>query len=186
MILLSPQYFSCITLLTIALSNLLGQTQIAIGGNPVEGIDYKPLPAIFATVARGAIQETSLEITNRRPVPLKIFEIANSSQRFSARVETLEEGRLFRLIVTLKGDGEAGKQQHILQLKTNSARGICSRSPRKLSKGEKLRFLVELSIVGGLPKSRPKVSALGVVTRVHDLRDGSFEFAAKFTKIHFP
>jgi hypothetical protein len=54
-----------------------------------------------------------------------------------------------------------------------SAGGICSRSLRKISKGEKLRFLVEFSIVGSFPKTAPKISARGVVTRVRDLHDGS-------------
>ena len=111
--------FSCVLLLTATLGDLPGQRQIAIRGYPVEGISYDPLPAIFTTVSRGAVKEASLEITNQRPGPLKIGEIVNPSRRFTARIETLEEGKRFRLVVTLKGEGPAGKQQDVLELKTN-------------------------------------------------------------------
>jgi len=43
---------------------------------------------------RGAVQESSIEITNRRQAPLEILEVINPNQRFKARVETLEEGNV--------------------------------------------------------------------------------------------
>jgi len=116
---LGPHGFCCILLLTVALGNLPGQRQVAIRAYPVEGLSYDPMPAIFTVVTRGAVKEASLEITNRRAAPLKIGDIVNPSQRFTARVETLEAGKRFRLVVTLKGEGPAGKQQDILELKTN-------------------------------------------------------------------
>ena len=114
------RFRSCaILLLTVALGNLPAQRQVAIRAHPVEGLTYDPLPAIFTFVTRGEVKEASIEITNRRPTPLQIGAIVNPSQRFTARVETLEEGKRFRLVVTLKGEGPAGKQQDILELKTN-------------------------------------------------------------------
>lgn len=92
---------------------------IPIPAPAVEGIDFEPLPAIYAVAPRGTVKEASLVIINRRPEPLKIRGIENASRRFTARTETLEPGRRYRLIVTVKGDGPAGDQVDILQVKTN-------------------------------------------------------------------
>jgi hypothetical protein len=151
-----PQYFSFGLLLTVALGNLSGQSQVVIRGYPVEGIDYKPWPVIFATVGRGGTQEATLEITNHRPTPLKIGDIVNPSQRFTARVETLEEGKRFRLIVTLKGQGQAGKQQHILELKTNLEDAPVLRIPVNTFIREKVRTFPESVFMGRYPVSEIK------------------------------
>jgi hypothetical protein len=113
------QLLWCALFLTVAPGSLFAQRQVAIRGYPVEGIDYDPLPAIFTVVTRGALQEASVTITNRRSVPLKLVDVVNPSRRFTARVETLEKGKRFRLVVTLKGEGPVGKQQDLVELKTN-------------------------------------------------------------------
>jgi hypothetical protein len=149
-----PQYFSFVLLLTVALGNLsAGQNQIVIPGFAAEGIDFKPLPVIFATVNRGGTQEVSLEITNHRATPLKIGEIVNPSERFTARVETLEEGKRFRLIVTLKGEGAAGKQQHILELKTNLEDTPVFKIPVNTFVREKVRTFPDSVFMGRYPIS---------------------------------
>ena len=148
-----PQHFSFILLLTIALGNTSGQNQVVIKGVAVDGIDFKPLPAIFATVTRGGIQESSLEITNNRTTPLKIGDIVNPSNRFTARVETLEEGKHFRLIVTLKGEGQAGKQQHILELNTNLEDAPILKIPVNTFVREKVRTFPESVFMGRYPLS---------------------------------
>jgi len=145
---LGRQRFCCILLLTVALGNLPGQRQVAIRGYPVEGIKYDPLPAIFTVATRGAVQEASLEITNGRPAPLKIIDIVNPSQRFTARVETLEEGKRFRLVVTLKGEGPAGKQQEILELKTNLEDAPVLRIPVNTYVREKVRTFPDSVFMG--------------------------------------
>lgn len=109
--------------LLVAAGGLWAQAQtpvpITIPVYPVEGIDYEPLPAIFAVAPRGTVQEASIEIINRRAEPFEIVGIENPGKRFTARVETLEAGRRYRLIVSLKGEGPVGDQRDILLLKTN-------------------------------------------------------------------
>jgi hypothetical protein len=87
------------------------RAQIPIPAFPVQGIEYKPLPAVFIMAARGTVQESSIEIINHKPEALEIKEVENPSKRFTARVETVEPGRHYRLTVTLKGEGPAGKQR---------------------------------------------------------------------------
>ena len=92
---------------------------VPIPAPAVEGIDFEPLPAIYAVAPRGTVKEASLVIINRNQEPLKITGIENPSRRFTARTETIEAGRRYRLVVTVKGEGPAGDQSDILRVKTN-------------------------------------------------------------------
>jgi hypothetical protein len=147
-----PRYLLCIFLLAAAPGNLAGQSQVVIRGYHAEGIDFNP-PVIFATVSRGSVQESSIEITNRRPEPLKILDVVNPSRRFKARVETLEEGKRYRLIVTLRGEGPAGKKQDILELKTNLEDTPVFRIPVNTFVREKVRTFPESVFMGRYPLS---------------------------------
>jgi hypothetical protein len=180
----SPQCFSCVLLLTAALGNLTAQRQVAIRGYPVEGINYDPLPAIFATVSRGAVKEASLEITNRRPVPLKIGDIVNPSRRVTARVETLEEGKRFRLVVTLKGEGPAGKQQEVLELKTNLEDAPVLRIPVNTLVHEKVHTFPDSVFMGRFGISEIRNDPALAKRRAQILmvyRDGTDQFQARVT-----
>lgn len=179
-----PRRFCCLLLLTVALGELPGQRQVAIRGYPVEGIGYDPLPAIFTTVSRGAVKEASLEITNRRPAPLKIGDIVNPSRRFTARVETLEQGKRFRLVVTLKGEGPAGKQQDILELKTNLEDAPVLRIPVNTWVREKVRTFPDSVFMGRYPISEIRNDPTLAKKRAQILmvyRDGTDKFQARVT-----
>ena len=172
-----PQHFFCI-LLAIAPAGLPGQSQVVIRGYHAEGIDFNP-PVIFATVARGAVQEASLEITNRRPAPLKILDVVNSSQRFKVSVETLEEGKRFRLVVTVRGDGPAGKRQDILELKTNLEDAPVLRIPVNTFVREKVRTFPESVFMGRYPLSEIRGNPALAKKRAQILmvyRDGTTDF----------
>jgi hypothetical protein len=151
--LLRPQFFCFILLLAVALGNLFAKTPIVIRGYAVEGVDFKPWPVIFVTVNRGGTGQASLEITNNRPTPLEIGDIVNPSQRFTAHVETLEEGKRFRLNVTLKGDGPAGKQQDVLELQTNFKDAPVFKIPVNTFVREKVRTFPDSVFMGRYPLS---------------------------------
>jgi hypothetical protein len=151
-----PYYFFFILLLAFALSNLFSQEPIVIQGIKVEGIDFKPWPVIFVTVNRGGTQEATLEITNNRATPLKIGKIVNPSEQLTARVETLEEGKRFNLVVTLKGEGPAGKKQQFLELKTNFEDTPVFRIPVNTYVKEKVRTFPDSVFMGRFPLSEIK------------------------------
>jgi hypothetical protein len=111
--------FSIAALLCVAGAGFASASQIAVPAFPVEGIDYEPLPAIYVVAGRGTVKESSIEIINRKAQPLEILGIENPSERFTARVESLEPGRRYRFIVSLKGQGPGGDRRDIVSLKTN-------------------------------------------------------------------
>jgi len=125
----SVRFLAVSALLSVAAASLPLQAQIKIPAYPVEGIDYEPLPAIFVVAPRGTVREASIEIINRKSEALEIIGIENPSTRFTARIETLEPGRRYRLTVTLKGEGPVGKQRDVLLLKTNLERAPVLRIP---------------------------------------------------------
>ncbi len=179
---LSLQRWCRVLLLIVAVGNLPGQRQVAIRGYQVEGINFEPLPAIFITVARGAVKEASLEITNRRPVPLKIGDIVNPSPRFTARVETLEKGKRFRLVVTLKGEGPAGKKQDVLELKSNLEDAPVLRIPVNTWVREKVRTFPDSVFMGRYPISEIRDNPTVARKRAQILmvyRDGTDQFQAR-------
>jgi hypothetical protein len=120
---------------------LIGQVNprpVTIPAPAVEGIEFEPMPAIYAVAPRGTVKEASLVIINRNPEPLQIKGIENPGRRFTARTETLEPGRRYRLIVTVKGEGPAGDRVDILQLKTNRVKDPVLRIPVNTRVREKI------------------------------------------------
>ena len=142
-----------------ALVSLPLAAQIAIPAYPVEGIDYDPMPAIFAATPRGTVKESSIEIINRKTEPLEIAGIENPSKRFTARIEALEPGRRYRLTVTLKGEGTSGKQRQDLLLTTNLASAPVLRIPVNTFVQEKVWVFPESMFLGRFALSELKGDA---------------------------
>lgn len=141
----------CLLSLAFSAPSLLAQPNpvpVVIPGAAAQGIDFEPLPAIYAVAPRGTVKEASLVIVNRNPEPLKIKGIENPSKRFTARMETLEPGRRYRLIVTVKGEGPAGDQVDILELKTNREKDSVLRIPVNTRVRERV-FTFPLSVFLG-------------------------------------
>ena len=111
--------FSLFGLIAANLTAQLTPIPIKIDAKPLAGIEYDPLPAIFLVAPRGTTREASIEIVNRRATPLDISGIENPSARFSARVEAVEAGKRYRLIVSAKGEGPVGDRREVLRLASN-------------------------------------------------------------------
>jgi hypothetical protein len=79
-------------------------------------------PAFFVTVDRDQVQEQSVEIRGLETEPLRIEKIDFSSARAAVALETVEEGRRYRLKLTVKGQGAAGRQTDLIRLTTSSGR----------------------------------------------------------------
>lgn len=132
---------------------LSSQRQIAIKAYPVEGIEYSPLPVMHLVAARGTEREASIEITNRRAEPLEIVGLENPSKRFTARVETLEKGQRYRLVVILKGEGPAGRQRDVVELITTLADAPSLRIPVNTLVREKVYTFPDTVFMGRYPLS---------------------------------
>jgi protein-disulfide isomerase len=159
--------------------------QVTVVGAPsVEGIKFEPFPAVFAVTARGTVKDSSIEIINSRPEPLEIVGIESPSTRFVARTEALEPGRRYRLTVTLKGETPAGKQQDILELKTNLKDAPVLRVYVNTYVTEKVRTFPTSVFMGRYPLGEIQSDAALAKRRAQILmvyRDKTSDFQAKVT-----
>ena len=88
----------------------------------VNPIQFEPFQAFFVTAARGKTSESAVDIINHEDEPLQIMRVDNPSSRFTTRLETIEEGKHYRLHLTLPGAGTAGKMVDTITLVTTSSR----------------------------------------------------------------
>ena len=102
---------------------------LAFEGVVVTPIEISPMPAFFVVEQRGRRAEHALDLINHEAEPLRIEGIAHSKEAFATRLETVEPGRRYRLILTLRPDGPGGKRVDAITLKTSSAATPALRIP---------------------------------------------------------
>ena len=82
------------------------------------------------------------------PDPLEVLRVENPSTRFTTELETVEPGRHFRLRLTLKGEGPAGKTTETVVV------------PEKLESGEVDGAIVIVTNDSEFPRLRVPVKAV--------------------------
>jgi hypothetical protein len=68
----------------------------------------------------GSRTSWTAEIINHEPDPFEIMGVENTSRRFAVETETLEPAWRYRLSLTMKGDGPAGRMADTLTVVTTS------------------------------------------------------------------
>jgi Protein of unknown function (DUF1573) len=96
------------------------EANLGFAGYIVPSVEVSPAPAFFLAGRRGEPRQASIEIINHEPEPLRIDELRHSNARFSTKLETLEEGRRYRLTLVLRPDGPGGRHSEPIVLTTSS------------------------------------------------------------------
>jgi len=86
----------------------------------VNPIEFEPRAAFFVAVQQGQSKEASIEIINHESDPLQILRAENPSPRFTTELETVEEGKRFRLTLKMNPDAPAGKATDVITVVTSS------------------------------------------------------------------
>ena len=97
-------------------------TVSASGAKHDSHLEFIPFRGVVVATERGSIGESSIEIANRDSLPIEISGIENTSERFTAQIETIEPGQRYRLTVTFEATGPEGKVAELLYLITNRDR----------------------------------------------------------------
>jgi hypothetical protein len=100
----------------------LPQASLSFTGQIVPPIELSPMPAFFVAGQRGHGGQAAIEIVNHESEPLRIEKIEHRTDRFTTQLETLKEGQLYRLILTLKPDGPGEKAADAILITTSSKR----------------------------------------------------------------
>jgi len=130
----------------------LPDAELTFSGVVVSPIEASPT-AFFVVVDRGQTQEQSLDIRSHETDPLYIEKVEFSSERAAVAVETLEEGRRYRLKLTAHGDGVAGKRTEVIRLATTSKRMPVLRIPVHTYVRERVYTFPEAIDMGAIPIS---------------------------------
>ena len=96
------------------------EANLAFEGDIIPSVEVSPAPAFFLAGRRGEFRQASIEIINHEPEPLRIDEPHQVIDRFSTKLETLEEGRRYRLTLFLRPDGPGGRHSEPIVLTTSS------------------------------------------------------------------
>jgi len=91
-----------------------------ITGKIVRPIEFDPMPMFFVSTQRGQEKTASIEVVNHEVDPFEILRVECNNPRFTVESETLEPGRRYRLSLTVKGDGPAGRMADVITLVTSS------------------------------------------------------------------
>ena len=89
-------------------------------GKIVPPIEFDPLPMFFVSTQRGQNKTASIEIINHEHGTFEILRAEHASSRFTTQLEALQPGRRYRLSLTLKSDGPAGRMNDTITLVTSS------------------------------------------------------------------
>jgi hypothetical protein len=89
-------------------------------GDVVPSVEVSPAPAFFLAGRRGEHRQASVEIINHEPEPLRVDELHHSNDTFSTKLQTVEDGRRYRLTLFLKPDGPGGRHSEPIVLTTSS------------------------------------------------------------------
>lgn len=98
----------------------LPEARLVFEGRVVPPIELSPRPAFFVAARRGERRQTAIEIINHEPESLRINSVEHPKERFATNLETVEEGRRYRLSLILNPYGPGGKKTENILIKTSS------------------------------------------------------------------
>ena len=98
----------------------LPEADLRFEGVVIPPVEVSPLPAFFVSGLRGKEASAAIEIINHEPEPLRILKVEHASERFATKLETIETGQRYRLILNLKPDGPGGRKTEPITVATSS------------------------------------------------------------------
>ena len=155
--------------------------ELTFKGVVVPPIEASP-PAFFVAVDRGQVQEQSIDIRGAEAEPVRIEKVDFSSERAAIALETVEEGRRYRLKLTVRGEGDAGKTTQLVRLTTSSKTMPLLQIPVNTYVRERVYTFPDAVDLGALPVSviRQDPSILGQTAQTLMVyRKGSKGFEVK-------
>lgn len=96
------------------------EVRLTFTGHIVPPVELAPMGAFFVAALRGQAKRASVEIINHEPAPLRIEQIEHPREAFTSDLETLEEGRRYRLTILMHPHGPAGRQRTTILVRTSS------------------------------------------------------------------
>ncbi len=97
------------------------QVELRWSGRLVLPIEVEAPAAFYLAGQRGETTQASLTIVNHGDEPLVLGQPEHAVDRFQSRLETLDEGRRYRVTIALVPDGPGGRHTGEMTLRTSNA-----------------------------------------------------------------
>jgi uncharacterized protein DUF1573 len=94
--------------------------RFALRGTVVAPIEFVPLRGFFVSAPRGEPKEASIEIIVNESEPLQIVRVESPSAQFTTELETITEGKHFRLTLKMNPYAPPGRANETITLVTSS------------------------------------------------------------------
>jgi hypothetical protein len=129
------------------------ETTLAFRGTVVPEIEVSPQPAFWIVAQKGEGNSAELEILNHGAAPLRIEGVDHPKEKFDTQLETLEEGRRFRLTLILDPAAPAGKTREHITVLTDSKKMPVLRILANINVRERIYTFPDAVDLGALPLS---------------------------------
>jgi len=93
---------------------------IRVKADVVSPIELTPRPMFFVAAVRGRESAASIDIISNEVEPLRIDAPVHSGEHFTTSLQTIEEGKHFRLNLRMLDDAPAGRHTDTITLRTSS------------------------------------------------------------------
>jgi hypothetical protein len=104
-------------------------------------VELKPYAALFLSAFQGEAKEGSVAIVNHDSKPLRIPLVECKSEQFRAHLETVKEGREYRLLIKANPEAPPGRFKDTVRLFTDNEKDPEIEIPVKISiKGDVYAF----------------------------------------------
>jgi uncharacterized protein DUF1573 len=99
---------------------VIPEVRLAFAGQVVRSIEAWPMPAVSLATELGQPMEGSVELINHETAPFRILGIDIAGAKLETRIETMKEGRRYRLLVGVSGGAPLGRRSDTLTVRTSS------------------------------------------------------------------
>jgi len=94
--------------------------RLRLKGKVVWPVEFEPQSRVYFFTVRGERAERAIVVQNNEPQPLKISSVTSSNPVFRAATQTLEEGRRYKVTISLDPSVPVGKHDGRITLATDN------------------------------------------------------------------
>ena len=94
--------------------------RLAFEGQVVRSIEVSPMPAVYLATELGQPKDGSVELINHETAPFEVLGIDSAPAKLKTWIDTLKEGRRYRLHVGVGAEAPLGRRIDTLTVRTSS------------------------------------------------------------------
>jgi hypothetical protein len=154
---------------------------LAVTGVVRQPIAFEPGPAFYLAGHQGESASQAIEILNREPAPLSLSIASTAPEGTTVRLETVEPGRRFRLVLMLGPTGPKGQKEHDIILSTSDPSRPTLRVRAHTWRRQRVDTFPESVDMGAIPIAQLAADPGRHAQTLMVYQRGGTDFTARFT-----